>query len=120
MRWQATGEESRGARARPDAPGPGNRRRGDDRDQRTNGLDEMADEQNGKPRQLTDTELNREITEHQQLLKQPLSQLQRQDVETALRAFLLDRDQRHTARAAYRPRGHVVPEPSASPPRQAP
>jgi hypothetical protein len=60
----------------------------------------MADERNWKPRQLTDSELNREITEHHQLLQQPLSPLQRDDVETALRAFLLERDQRHTARRA--------------------
>jgi hypothetical protein len=54
----------------------------------------MADERNWKPRQLTDSELNREITEHHQLLQQPLSPLQRDDVETALRAFVLQRDQR--------------------------
>jgi hypothetical protein len=60
----------------------------------------MADGQQWKPHQLTDSELNREITEHQQLLEQPLSQLQREDIETALRAFLLEREERHTARQA--------------------
>jgi hypothetical protein len=60
----------------------------------------MAAEQRWKPHQLTDSELNREILEHQQLLEQPLSQLQREDLETALQAFLLEREERHTARQA--------------------
>ena len=65
-----------------------------------NGHEKMAHQQQWKPHQLTDSELNREILEHQQLLEQPLTQLQREDIETALHAFLLERGERHTARQA--------------------
>jgi hypothetical protein len=69
-------------------------------DQRTNGLDVMADEHRWKARQLTDAELDREIAEHRELLGQSLSPFQRDDVEAALRAFLLQRHQRRAARLA--------------------
>ena len=75
----------------------------------------MADGQQWKPHQLTDSELNREIAEHQQLLEQPVSQLQRDDIETALQAFLLEREERHTARQAAIDRAvKSYPEPSLS------
>ena len=75
----------------------------------------MAGAQQWKPHQLTDSELNREVAEHQQLLEEPLSQLQREDVEAALRAFLLEREERHTTRqAAIDKAAKSYPEPSMS------
>lgn len=76
------------------------------------GLGEMADGQKWKPHQLTDSELNREILEHQQLLEQPLSHLQREDLESALAAFLFEREERSTSRQAALERAvRSYPEP---------
>lgn len=75
----------------------------------------MAYQQWG-PHQLTDSELNREIAEHQQLLATaPEGSLARADLESAIATFLLEREERQRARQAAIDREvKNFPEPSMS------
>lgn len=72
--------------------------------------------QQWRPHQLTDSELNREIAGQQQLLEQtPEGSRARADLESAIAAFLLEREERRRARQAAIDREvKSFPEPSMS------